>query len=187
MRTTPDEVSSMIQNSHRSPYGADVERVHPVNSIGACLQIEELSSKDVDSPQTEETYARQWLYNVAYGISALVKEFPIYIKCPDGLFPEQVLPPRPSVHRDSCGLKGHNAQDVLGCSWHSTEPDFADGTWMTVHIRIPQTILGRKCRLSIPHQSDGGNIRGQTEITTGTNNHHSNEDKYGDRFPHDST
>ena len=54
MRTTPDEVSSMIQNSHRSPYGADVERVHPVNSIGACPQNGGLSSKDDCSLQKAE-------------------------------------------------------------------------------------------------------------------------------------
>ena len=185
--TTTDEGSPMIQNSHQSPYGAGAEKVHPANSIGACLQIEELSSKDAGSPQTEETSARQWLYNVTFGISALVKEFPIYVEYPDGLFPKQAPPPRPSVHRDSCGLKGHNAEDVLGCSWQSTEPDFGDGTWMTVHIRIPQTILTRICHLSTPRQSGGGNTHGQTGTSTDTRNSSRNEGRYGDILPHGST
>lgn len=187
MKVITDEAFPVNEHNPQSHSDADAEIVHPVTPIVACPQNGGLSSKDGGSPQTEETYARQWLYNVTYGISALVKEFPIYVEYPDGLFPKQAPSPRPSVHRDSCGLKGHNAEDVLGCSWQSTEPDFGDGTWMTVHIRIPQTILGRKCRLSIPRQSDGGNIHGQTKTSTDTKNYSHNEDRYGDSLPHGST
>ena len=168
MKVIKNEVFQANQNNLELHYGEGAEKGLQENSNSAYPQSEGLSSINGDSPQTVETSARQWLYNVLGGISALVKEFPIYAEIPDWLTAPEISPRLPpSGCGDSCGAKGHNAKEVVGNLLHSTDPDFGDGTWMTVRIRIPQTILSRRCLPSTPHQSDGDNIHGQTEVTTG--------------------
>lgn len=168
MKVIKNEVFQASQNNLQSHSDADVEIIPQETSNDTYLQSEGLSSTNGDSLQTGETSARQWLYNVLGGISALVKEFPIYAETPDWLTAPEISPRLPpSGCGDSCGAKGHNAKEVVGDLLHSIEPDFGDGTWMTIRIRIPQTILNRRCLPSTPHQSDGDNIHGQTEVTTG--------------------
>lgn len=177
MKEIKNEVFQVNQNNLVLHCGEGVEKVLQENANDTYHQNEVLSSIKEDSQEKKEAFLQQWLYNVLDGISALVKEFPIYAEIPDGLLPKQSQNPRSYGHQDSCGPKGNKVEDFLGDLHHSTWINYEDGTWMTVHIRIPQTILNREYSQTVNHQLSDGNIHGQIATSIGTNNFLGNKDK----------
>lgn len=188
MKTTKDVVFQVNQNNPGLHCGGGTKKDSQENANGTYLQNEELFSTGEDSQEIKEAFLRQWLYNVLDGISALVKEFPIYAEIPDDLLPRQSQNPLAAyIHQDSCGPRGNSVEDVLGDLYHSTKTNYEDGTWMTVRIRIPRTILNREYPPTIVRQSSDGNIHGQTGTSTGTSSFHRNGDKCDENLHRNNT
>ena len=185
--TTANRVTPTRKSDNQAPPPAPDGRTTLLEtSTAACRQNEGLSAKGKDSSQTEETSALQWLCKVLDGISALVGKDTIYSEIPGWMLPGPALP-HPAFPRDSCGPQGRNAKDVPGCLTRNAKPNFEDGTWMTVHIPIPQTMQDRLFRPSSLPLSSDGNTHAQTETSTGTNNHRYNEGKCDDTRPPGNT
>ena len=152
--------------------------------IGVCSQNLGLSSTDEDSPQKEEASAQQWLNSVFDGIWALSKDFPIYTEIPDWMLPTPVRSTATEHLQDSPGHCGRSAKEIVPGYIPEGKPNFQDGTWMTFHIRIPQTIRGRVFPPTSHRLSSGGNIHGQTDTATDTNNHPCIGGKCDENPPH---
>jgi hypothetical protein len=187
MKVIKNEVFQENQNNLGSHDCEDAERVHQGNANDAYLQNEVLSSIGEDSQEIKGAFARQWLNTFFCRISALVNGFPIYVEIPDGIFPNSTLPHNLSGFQDSQGKKGRSAEEVLLEYVPEDDPNFEDGTWMTVHIQIPQTILDLKSPRTSYRQSNGDSIHERTEIPIGTNNLRCNGDKCDGNPRYDNT